>query len=65
MKHRHIRANHNEWIHVHRAPAAPASDWGWVIKVVLGVIAVWIFLKLLPFLILGAAGLVVLKCFSR
>ena len=65
MKHRHIKAKHNEWIHVHRAPAAPASDWGWVIKVAVWVIAFCIFLKLLPYLLLGAAGWFVLKCFSR
>lgn len=65
MKHRHIKAKHNEWIHVHRAPAAPASDWGWVIKVAVWVIAFCIFLKLLPYLLLVAAGLFVLKCFSR
>jgi hypothetical protein len=65
MKHRHIKAKHNEWIHVHREPASSASDWSWVIKAVVGVIAFCIFLKLLPYLLLGAAGLLVLKCFSR
>jgi len=65
MKHRHIKANCNEWIHVHRAPAASSSDWSWVVYVIGGLIVAYIVMQLLPYLLLGAVGLVFLKALGR
>jgi hypothetical protein len=74
---RHIHADNNEWVRVHRnrvpapAPSSDKDDWwvGPLLKVGGAILAFWLICTLLkamlPFLVLGALGMLGLKFFSK
>lgn len=69
---RHIHAAPNEWVHVDRSPSSsiiPTVMGGWVAKaaaVVVGLmVALWIIQQILPWLIFGAFGWVLLQFFGK
>ena len=64
MKHRHIRADRDEWVHVHRQPSG--GDWsGVLIKVGTVILIGWIILQLLPYLLFAAGLWCALKIFLK
>ncbi|MGP8201652.1 MAG: hypothetical protein ACLQU4_19350 [Limisphaerales bacterium] len=68
MKHRHIRVENDEWVHVHRdGPNGGGSfDWLWkIVGMVAGfVIVIEIIKEIFPYLVLGLIGWVALKAFT-
>jgi hypothetical protein len=64
MKHRHIQAKHNEWIHVHRTPTGGRSDCSWRVYVIGGLMPAYIIMEFLPYLLVGAVGWFFLKFWS-
>ena len=68
----HVYPNSNEYVRVHRPDSSsiiPAGMGGWVAKaaaVVVGLmVAIWIIQQILPWLIFGAFGWVMLQFFGK
>lgn len=69
---RHVHADSNEWVRVHRPASSsiiPAGMGGWVAKaaaVVVGLmVAIWIIQQILPWLIFGALVWGALQFFGK
>lgn len=69
-KTKHVYANSNEWVRVHRSgdnrpPSQPAAQTEWWIKPVgwlVGIVAgLWLLEALLPYLLAGVIGYEILK----
>ncbi len=68
-QHTTVKAGSDEWVHVRRDPP-PAADWTtWLGKAAVILAAVlfllWLLKQILPWLILGAVGWVVLQFIKR
>ena len=69
---RHVYPNSNEYVRVHRPASSsiiPAGMGGWVAKaaaVVVGLmVAIWVIQQILPWLLLGGVGWVMLQFFGK
>lgn len=59
----HVNARPDEWIRVHRPkPSWPDDLW---LKIVLVLVGLWLLVKLLPWLLLGAFAAGVLRALAK
>ena len=75
MKHRHVRADKNEWVHVHRntSSSGGSADWlgavlGMAGPILMGLVWLAIIamvISFLPYIIFGAMLLGALKLFAK
>jgi hypothetical protein len=67
VKHRHIRAKNNEWVHVHRQRGCGGGgDWTWLmIKIFAVVLLIYFLLQALPWIIAACMLCGAAKVFLR
>jgi hypothetical protein len=69
MRHRHIRAKNNQWVHVHRCGTrggGVGGDWTWLmIKIFAVVLLIYFLLQALPWIIAACMLCGAAKVFLR